>query len=164
MAESLSKIKTQACRPTFQAPAELFAALDGIASELHAKAGDCVFREGALATGVFLLRKGSVRAHLDHKNGGTIVNAILGEGAILGFPAAMCARPFQFNVEALEDSHLGFIETRVLNDFLRTRPELCMQVVTMMSDELIELRQNRDHMKSCEHTDCSLYGSCKHAK
>ncbi len=163
MAEPLSKIKSQPCRPAFVAPAELFAALDAIASELQARVGDCVFREGALSTGVYLLRAGSVRAFLVHKNGKDIVNAVLRPGAILGFPAAMCSRSFQFTAEVLEESKLGFIETRVLNDFLRTRPELCMQVVSMMSDELIELRQTRDHMKKCDHTECSLHASCKYA-
>ena len=157
----LSNIKAQPCRPAFHAPAELFSGLDAIASELKAQAGDCVFREGSLCTGVYLVRDGSVRAYLAHKNGSEIVNAIVGPGAILGFPAAMCARSFQFTAEALENSALGFVETNKLNEFLRTRPDLCMQVVTMMSDELIELRQTRDHMKSCTHTECSLHGSCK---
>jgi hypothetical protein len=33
-------------------------------------------------------------------------------------------------------------------------------VVGMMSDELIELRETRDHMKNCTNTSCSLHGSC----
>jgi hypothetical protein len=36
-----------------------------------------------------------------------------------------------------------------------------MEVVGMMSDELIELRETRDHMKKCTKTECSLHGSCK---
>lgn len=160
MAKPLSNIKTQPCRPAFLAPAELFSALDVIASELQAQAGDCVFRQGSLATGIYLLRRGMVRAYLPHKNGKDIVNTILGPGAILGFPAAMCSRSYQFSAEVLEGSHLGFVETVRLNEFLRTRPDLCMQVVTMMSDELIELRQKRDHMKNCNNTECSLHGSC----
>jgi CRP-like cAMP-binding protein len=163
LSQPLANIKSQPCHPAFTAPSELFSALDGIASELHAQAGDCVFREGSLCTGVYLLRDGSVRAYLAHKNGTDIVNAVLGPGAILGFPAAMCSRSFQFSAEALLQSTIGFVETRVLNSFLLTRPDLCMHVVGMMSDELIELRQTRDHMKTCTHTECSLYGACKHA-
>ncbi len=160
MAEPLSNIKPQLCRPVFLAPAALFSALDPIATALHAQAGDSVFREGSISTGVYLIRNGSVRAYLAHKNGKDIVNAIVGKGAILGFPAAMCSRSFQFSAEVLETAELGFVETAKLNEFLRGRPDLCMQVVTMMSDELIELRQTRDHMKNCNHTECSLHGSC----
>lgn len=156
----LSNIKPSSCRTAFQASPELFAALDAIASALHADDGDCVFGEGVLCTGVYLLRSGSVRAYSAHKNGREIVNRVVGPGAILGFPAAMCARQLQYTAKALEPVEIGFIETRVLNDFLRTRPDLCMQVVGMMSDELIELRETRDHMKNCTNTSCSLHGSC----
>jgi CRP-like cAMP-binding protein len=114
-----------------------------------------------LSTGIYLLRRGTVRAYLATSAGREIVNRVLGSGAILGFPAAMCSRSFQFTVEALEATNLAFLETRALNEYLRARPDLCMQVVTMMSDELIELHQKRDHMKSCDNTECSLHASCK---
>jgi CRP-like cAMP-binding protein len=156
----LSSIKPSSCRTAFQASPELFAALDAIASALHAQAGDCVFGEGSLCTGVYLLRSGSIRAYSAHKNGKDIVNRIVGPGAILGFPAAMCARQFQYTARAVAQVELGFIETRSLNEFLRITPDLCMQVVGMMSDELIELRETRDHMKNCSNTSCSLHGSC----
>lgn len=104
-----------------------------------------------------------MRAYLNTGDGREVVNRILGPGALLGVPAAMCSKQYAFSVESLDDSTLvGFVETSALNDFLRNRPDLCMQVVLMMSDELIELRQSRDHMKSCNHTECSLYESCRH--
>ena len=161
MSTPLSSIKPSSCRTAFQASPELFTALDAIASELHAKAGDCVFSEGSLSTGVYLLRSGSLRAHSAHKNGRSIVNRVIGPGAILGFPSAMCSRAFQYSTDALEDSKVGFVETRALNEYLRMLPDLCMQVVSMMSDELIELRETRDHMKTCTNTSCSLHDSCK---
>jgi CRP-like cAMP-binding protein len=160
VASPLSNIKTSGCRTAFQASQELFKALDAVASDLRAEAGDCIFREGTLSTGVYLLRAGTVRAFSAHKNGREIINRVVGPGAILGFPAAMCARTFQFSVDALEPATLAFVETRALNEHLRSRPDLCMQVVGMMSDELIELRETRDHMKSCTNTDCSLHSSC----
>ena len=160
----LSNIKPLSCRTAFQAPASLFSALDQIATQLHAEAGDRVFGEGSLCTGIYLLRTGSVRATSQHKDGRDIVNRVVGPGAILGLPAAMCSRTFQFTAAALEPTDLGFIETRDLNEFLRVTPELCMQVVSMMSDELIELRETRDHMKSCTNTSCSLHGTCNCAQ
>ena len=156
----LSKIKPTSCRTAFQAPSSLFTALDQVATQLHAQAGDTVFGEGSLCTGIYLIRTGTLRATSQHKDGRDIVNRIVGPGAILGLPAAMCSRSFQFSAVAVEDSELGFLETRALNEFLRVTPDLCMQVVGMMSDELIELRETRDHMKNCTNTSCSLHGSC----
>jgi CRP-like cAMP-binding protein len=156
----LSNIKESSCRTAFQAPPALFKALDAIAVYLFARAADHVFREGTPCTGVFLLRTGRVRATTQHKDGRDIVNRILGPGAVLGLPSAMCSRAFQFSVEALEPCDIGFVETKTLNEFLRGSPILCMEVVGMMSDELIELRETRDHMKNCTNTACSLHGSC----
>ena len=156
----LSSIKPSGCRTAFQAPSSLFVALDAIATQLHVSAGGAIFSEGSLCTGIFLLRKGNIRATSQHKDGRDIVNRVVGPGAILGLPAAMCSKAFQFSASAIEDSELGFLETRSLNEFLRITPDLCMQVVGMMSDELIELRETRDHMKNCTNTSCSLHGSC----
>jgi CRP-like cAMP-binding protein len=156
----LSNIKASNCRTAFQAPKALFAALNAIAADLHARVGDHIFREGTPCTGVYLLRTGSVRATSQHKDGRDIVNRVLGPGAVLGLPSAMCSRAFQFSTQAIEPAEVGFIETKILNDFLRDSPILCMEVVGMMSDELIELRETRDHMKNCSNTSCSLHGSC----
>ena len=157
----LSNIKASSCRTAFQAPPALFTALNAIATDVYARPRDHVFREGMPCSGVFLLRSGSVRATTQHKDGRDIVNRILGPGAVLGLPSAMCSRAFQFSAEAIEPCEIGFVETSVLNEFLRGSPILCMEVVGMMSDELIELRETRDHMKKCTDTSCSLHGACK---
>lgn len=134
-----------------------------IATPLSAPAGTIIFREGQPATGVFLVSSGAVRAQLPSARGADVLNRVLGSGALLGVPAAMCSKTYVFTAQSIDDATvLGYIETPALNDFLRTRPDLCMQVVTMMSDELLELRHTRDHMKTCTHSECSLYDSCKH--
>lgn len=150
----------QPCRTPFQAPPALQSALSEVASDLTFGPGQRLFSANAPARGIYLVRSGAVRAYLASGEGREIVNRVLGPGALLGVPAAMCAKSYQFTGEAITEARIGFVAISTFNDFLRTRPDLCMQVVTMMSDELVELRQTRDHMVNCTHNDCSLHASC----
>jgi CRP-like cAMP-binding protein len=151
---------TRERRSAFQAPPALAEAIASVALDLSKQKGEIVFREGTPANGVFLLRSGKARATLFAHDGTLIIDRVLAPGALVGVPSAMCARKFQFNIDALEDCELGFVPTNILNEFLRARPDLCMDVVMMMSDELLELRQSRDHMQHCGHPECSLFDAC----
>lgn len=164
MVDSISELgpMAQPCRTPFQAPPVLQTALSEVASELTFGSGQRLFTANAPATGIYLVRSGAVRAYLTSGEGHEVVNRVLGPGALLGVPAAMCAKSYQFTGEAVTETRVGFVAISTFNEFLRMRPDLCMQVVTMMSDELVELRQTRDHMVSCTHTDCSLHASCTH--
>lgn len=147
-------------RLTLQASSALADALSAIAGGVRKSQGEVIFSEGTPALGVYLLREGTLRAMLTGLDGSPIIDRVLAPGALLGVPAAMCAKQFQFTVTALRDCELGYVETSALNDFLRAHPELCMEVVQMMSDELLELRKPREHMHGCGHPECSLYDAC----
>ncbi len=157
------KSKTQSCAASFQAPPELHAALSGIATPIINAKGAPVFRVNEPALGVFVVRAGSVKVTVPAESGESIVARVAGPGSVLGFSAAMCAHVYQFTAEALEISELGFIETETLNEYLRARTDLCMQVVTMMSNELLEIRETREHMRTCAHSECALHSSCLHS-
>ncbi|HYE23690.1 MAG TPA: cyclic nucleotide-binding domain-containing protein [Clostridia bacterium] len=162
MSDSISQLGAvaQPCRTPFQAPPVLQAALSEVASELTFGSGQQLFTANAPARGIYLVRSGAVRAYLASGDGREVVNRVLGPGALLGVPAAMCAKSYQFTGEAVTETRVGFVAISTFNEFLRTRPDLCMQVVAMMSDELVELRHTRDHMVNCTHTDCSLHACC----
>jgi CRP-like cAMP-binding protein len=72
----------------------------------------------------------------------------------------MCARTYQFTVEACENVSLCFLETAAFNEMLRGNTSLCMMVVGMMSDELTQIRETHEHMRNCENTSCSLHAAC----
>jgi CRP-like cAMP-binding protein len=82
---------------------------------------------------------------------------------VLGLPSALCAKSYQFDVEAVETLEAIYLPTDSVNEILRKQPELCMQAMNMMCDELSTLRQTTDHMRSCGEHSCSLHGSCTHA-
>lgn len=147
-------------RTPFQAPASLASALEPIAQSIAAQPGDCVMTAGTPADGLYLVTSGTVRAHLPAEDGRGLVCRILGPGSLLGLPAAMCAKSYQFTAEAVDHVSLRFVETAAFNEMLRQHPELCMQVLGMMGDELNQLRQTQEHMMSCTKMDCALHGAC----
>ncbi len=147
-------------RAPFQAPADLRVTLSGLADERHVVRGGCVLAAGRDAGGVYLVREGTVRACLPDDKGREIFCRTLGPGSLLGLPAAMCSKTYQFTANALSDLHLSFLSTEKLNDCLRRRTDLCMQVMSMMIDELAELRRTEEHMRSCTNPECSLYEAC----
>jgi CRP-like cAMP-binding protein len=146
----------------FQAPDALASALTSISKLVAKPTGETIFRENDPAHGVYLVRAGKVRVSLRAPSGKLLINRSLTPGALMGVPAAMCDGHFQFNADALEACELGYVETPLLNAFLRTQPEFCMQVVEMMSSELTELQRSREFMRDCGHPECALYDACKH--
>jgi CRP-like cAMP-binding protein len=153
--------QTAVTRSPFQAPPELAAAISAIATSRSVKAGERVFSASAPASGVYLVTGGTVRAYLPAEDGRELVCRMLPAGSLLGLPAAMCAKTYQFTAEATEDVSVGFLENTAFNELLRGAPELCMLVVGMMSDELKQIQQTHEHMRNCTNTACSLHGACQ---
>ncbi|HUO60392.1 MAG TPA: Crp/Fnr family transcriptional regulator [Candidatus Acidoferrales bacterium] len=147
-------------RSPFQAPPELAARISAAAATLLVEAGESVFTAGSPANGVYLLTSGTVRAYLPAEDGRELICRTLSAGSLLGLPAAMCAKVYQFTVEAVDNVMLTFVETAVFNELLRENTDLCMLVLGMMSDELTEIRQTHEHMRNCTNTSCSLHGAC----
>jgi CRP/FNR family transcriptional regulator len=138
-------------------------ALTAAGESRRLEAGERVFSSGDAAEGVYLIVKGTARATLPGEAGDELVCRTAGAGSVLGLPSALCSRHYQFDVEALEALEAVFLPTGTMNEILRQQPELCMQVMNMMCDELAALKQTRDHMKSCAKEACSLYGQCRQA-
>jgi CRP-like cAMP-binding protein len=155
--------QTAVTRLPFQAPPELAAAIRALATPLMVARGERVFAAGDPAAGVYLVTEGTVRAFLPGDNGRELVCRTLSAGSLLGVPAAMCAKSYQFTAEACDNVSLSYLETAAFNDMLCGNTSLCMQVVSMMSDELTQIRQTHDHMRSCTNTSCSLHAACARA-
>jgi CRP-like cAMP-binding protein len=146
-----------------EAAAELVRALVPAGRRQEAAPGGRLFSFGDRALGVYLILKGTVRAWLPGGVSQELVWGTAGPGSVLGLPSALCAKNYQFDVEAVEAVEAIFVETERVNLILRRRPDLCMQVMRMMCDELSALKQTRDHMAGCAKHGCALHGSCKQA-
>jgi len=146
-----------------QAPEELVQALAVAGQAVRLECGKRLFSYGEAADGVYLILNGTARAALPGEPGRDLVCLTAGPGSVLGLPSALCAKSYQFDVEALGALEAAYVPVEQMNEILRQQPELCMKVMTMMCDELSTLRQTRDHLSSCTNPGCGLFGACTHA-
>jgi CRP-like cAMP-binding protein len=146
-----------------KAPEELQKALVEAGDTRQLEGGCRLFAFGEEASGVFLILQGRARAVLPGGAGRELLRLTAGPGSLLGVPSALCAKNYQFDVEALEPLDAVFVPVTQLNDLLRQRPELGMQVMGMMCEELSALGKTREHLSRCENRECGLYCQCKQA-
>jgi CRP-like cAMP-binding protein len=64
----------------------------------------------------------------------------VGAGSVLGLPATMCTKPYSLNAEITEPTRYAFVPSGLVKEFLRTRPELCFEVVEILAREVREMR------------------------
>jgi CRP/FNR family transcriptional regulator len=145
----------------YRAAEELARALSAEGERRRLESGERLFSFGDAAEGVYLIAKGTARATLGNAPAGELGCRVVGAGSVLGLPSALCSTRYQFDVEAVEAVEAVFLPTATVNEILRRQPELCMQVMGMMCDELTALKQTHDHMKNCTRESCSLLEQCR---
>ena len=160
-----SILQTELCgaQSPYQAAEELVRALAGAGEMQRIGRGERLFSSGEEARGVYLIVQGTARASLFGVPGRELMCRTAGAGLVLGLASALCANHYQFDAEAVEEVKAVFLPAGAVNDLLRQRPELCMQVVNMMCGELSALRQTTEHMRNCVQQSCLLHGRCTHA-
>ncbi len=146
-----------------EAATELARALAPAGRRQEVAADGRLFSFGDPALGVYLIVQGTARARLAGGTAQELVWGTAGPGSVLGLASALCAKSYQFDVEAVEALEAIFVETELVNQILRRRPELCMQAMRMMCEELSALKQTRKHMAGCAKHGCALHGSCQQA-
>jgi CRP-like cAMP-binding protein len=58
----------------------------------------------------------------------------------VGLPATLSDSSYSLTAEALEDSRMVFLSRQSLLDLLRQKPELCFQVMSVLTEELTQTR------------------------
>jgi CRP-like cAMP-binding protein len=149
------------CNP-FQLSLELQEALAPISSVLNLAQGEVAVQQGDSCRGVYIVRSGLVRVSMTIDAGKDIFKRILGPGTAIGLPATLCSQPYALTATCQNDCILGFIEAAAFQEFLRTQPLLCMEVVRLMGQELSEMNDRRVNFKQCRECGCSLVDICEH--
>ncbi len=114
--------------------------LEGIAYPIEREAGSILLCEGE-SGGIFLLCRGRARLTMYSRTGEKLAFRKVGPGYLLGLPASMRKKPYNFTVELLEDSQVAFIRNQDIPTLLRRRSDLCLRFIRTMSHELIRLQQ-----------------------
>jgi len=101
--------------------------------------GATLFRQGADASGIYLVEKGTVRVLLPNAENQNQLLEIVGPGAVLGLSDTMAGTRYRVTVEAEDQATTGFVEREIFLSFLANHREFCLQVVRLLSDNLHSL-------------------------
>jgi len=110
-------------------------ALRGIMSSSSFSKGAALYREGAEATGFYLVESGSVRVLATANHRHHVLDTV-GVGGILGLPETVPGGTYRATVEAEVPTTAAFVERNAFLRLLADHPDLCMHVIRMLNDNL----------------------------
>lgn len=111
-------------------------AFDGIKSAQVFPRGTVLFREGQPARGVFLLCAGRVRLSVCSENGRRMTLRMATAGEILGLSASLAGGNHEVTAETMDNVQVAAVRRKDLLRFLREHREACLQVVSLLSEDL----------------------------
>lgn len=123
----------------FSGHPDLRAGFQGLAAATFHPRGTILFRQGEPSRGVYLLVHGKANLSLRADNGRSVTFRNVGPGYVLGLPGTILNRSYIFTTELIDDSQVAFIPAADVVEFLKTRGDLCFEVVQMLGGELLEL-------------------------
>jgi CRP-like cAMP-binding protein len=97
--------------------------------------GTILFRHGDPGIGLYLIRKGRVCLALESANP-AFPPRILSVGSVAGLPATVAGSPYSLTAEVLDDADLAFVPRDAVVECLRRNPQLCFEVMGMLSGEI----------------------------
>lgn len=134
----MGKANFDSTQPFGASPA-LRQALQDLGQVSAAAAGSLLFQVGEKPLGVFLVLEGKVTLTLAEN--GVHYKRTVGPGSVLGLPSTMCLKPYSLTAQIVEPLRCVFVAGDVVKEFLRTRPDLCFEVVEILAREVREMRQ-----------------------
>jgi CRP/FNR family transcriptional regulator len=117
-------------------PADTLEEFDAIKSLGSYRRNTILFSEGRPVRGIYLLCDGRAKLSICAENGKRLTLRIAGPGEVLGLGAVLSNTPYEITAELLDSSQVVFIRRKELTKFLRDHPDVCMQVVRMLSQDL----------------------------
>ena len=111
-------------------------AFDGIKSTSAYPRNTILFAEGRPVRGIYLLCDGRAKLSICAEGGKRLTLRVAGPGEVLGLGAALSNTPYEITAELLDSSQVVFVRRKDLVKFLREHPDVCMQVVRMLSQDL----------------------------
>jgi CRP/FNR family transcriptional regulator len=98
--------------------------------------GALLFAEGRPSRGVFVLCEGRAKLSICSESGKRLMLRVAGPGEVLGLGATLSGDAYEVTAELLDAAQVVFVKRKDLLKFLRDNPDICMEVVRRLSDDL----------------------------
>jgi CRP-like cAMP-binding protein len=114
---------------------DFWQSLKDLATERVHSGGVRLFDLGQRCDGVYLVQEGEVTLTLPGPKASPRLE-VARAGALLGLSEAVTGGRLRLRAETSTCTHVAFVERSQLLGLLRERPEFCMQVVKLLSEDL----------------------------
>jgi CRP-like cAMP-binding protein len=118
-----------------QVSADFLDSLSDLRSERVYTTGTILFDIGHKCEGIYLLKAGEVRLTLPPGRRTPTVE-LAGAGAVLGLSEVISGGAHRFRAQAAASTQVAFVQRSRLLGLLKDRPEFCMEVVRILSENL----------------------------
>jgi CRP-like cAMP-binding protein len=126
--------------PRYTTPPDLHAALEQRCKKVRKPRSTVLFRRGERAFGMFLILSGTVSLDFGVDASAGLASTY-GPGALVGLPATLTGRNYSMTATVTGNCELGFLTAPALNSLLRERPDLCEQLLTILSVKISQTQQ-----------------------
>jgi len=108
-------------------------------TEQHLFKGDVIFREGAVPSGIFLIRSGRVKKYKVDQIGKEQIIYLAGPGELMGYHPVLSGERYADSAAAMEDTMVSFIPKEDFMDMLARSPAFALRLLKAMSHEFTVL-------------------------
>ncbi len=123
--------------------AGLIGELELIGRPVSFRQGNRVLTEGETGKGIYILRSGSARVSMCSHDGRTILLRELAPGSFIGLSSTLSCDHCCYSVEVTGAAEFTFVPAQAAQEFLRSRPDLCLQVIQLLGQEMSSLCNER---------------------
>lgn len=104
--------------------------------------GTAVVRQGDAVQGVHVVRSGVLRLSHLTPQGKVVAVQLVGPAGILGLPELVSRVPYPWSARVMEDAVLELIPRARLLAFLAAHPEVALDLLTQVSQDLVHLQHD----------------------
>lgn len=101
--------------------------------------GDVIFREGAVPSGIFVVRSGRVKKYKVDQTGREQIIYLAGAGELMGYHPVLSGERYADSAAAMEETMVSFIPKEDFMDMLARSPVFALRLMKAMSHEFTVL-------------------------
>jgi CRP-like cAMP-binding protein len=118
----------------------LFLALERNCERVWKPRSTVLFRRGDKAVGMFIVFKGTVVLDFG-VDGSAALASTCGSGALVGLSATLVRATYSMTATVAHDAELGFLPTEEFFSLLRKQPELCQELLKILSAKVAHVQE-----------------------
>ncbi len=119
--------------------AEDYTYLVGNQSDQQYHKGEVIFREGAVPSGIFIVKSGKVKKYKTGRSGKEQIIYVANEGELIGYHAVLSEERYPDSAAALEISMVSFIPKEDFMEILHRSPGFTQRLLKALSHEFTVL-------------------------